>query len=199
MKMLRNHFFIPTKIFFSSCCFNSAFVVLDRSVAFFTSQWRIMASKFSLTAIQVLVIFVFWGQIQNYMMRSNINILIVAMVEEKVSKNGYENLTCWDNRVSQVSDVRQSENKESVESVKFDWGPFCLSPSYNLFIKGISSDIRWEILFWLSKQLKSGVKLFRKFWRITIFATYHENAGWERSDFGLWSCRPVHNDLSHIP
>ena len=85
---------------------------------------KIMASKFSLTAIQVLVIFVFWGQIQNYMMRSNINILIVAMVEEKVSKNGYENLTCWDNRVSQVSDVRQSENKESVESVKFDWGPF---------------------------------------------------------------------------
>ncbi len=34
------------------------------------------------TALHVLSLMVFWGQIQNYMMRQNLSILIVAMVKE---------------------------------------------------------------------------------------------------------------------
>ena len=56
-----------------------------------------MAFSCKITATQLLTIFVFWGQIQNYMMRANVSILIVAMVKEPESKNAYNNLTCLDN------------------------------------------------------------------------------------------------------
>jgi hypothetical protein len=36
------------------------------------------------SARQVLAMMVFWGQIQNYMMRVNLSILIVAMVKDPV-------------------------------------------------------------------------------------------------------------------
>ena len=36
---------------------------------------------FNLSALTILALLVFWGQIQNYMLRGNLNILIVAMVE----------------------------------------------------------------------------------------------------------------------
>ena len=85
-----------------------------------------MASKYSLSAIQVLTIFVFWGQIQNYMMRSNVNILIVAMVKERASnsKNAYNNLTCLDNRSPWESKISGADDADRIESVQFDWGPF---------------------------------------------------------------------------
>jgi len=36
------------------------------------------------SARRVLAVMVFWGQIQNYMMRANLSILIVAMVRDPV-------------------------------------------------------------------------------------------------------------------
>ena len=83
-----------------------------------------MASKFSLTAIQILTIFVFWGQIQNYMMRSNVSILIVSMVKERGSKNSYNNLTCLDNRNSIEEKTSTLEDVHEDEDVKLDWRPF---------------------------------------------------------------------------
>ena len=86
----------------------------------------------SLSAIQVLSIFVFWGQIQNYMNRTNLSLLIVAMVKERASKNStFNNLTCsgnldFVNESSTVRDINNNVtlgNEESYESVKFDWGP----------------------------------------------------------------------------
>ena len=40
--------------------------------------------KYAPSAITVLTLMVFWGQIQNYMMRVNMSILIVAMVQNPV-------------------------------------------------------------------------------------------------------------------
>lgn len=36
------------------------------------------------SARQILAIMVFWGQIQNYMMRSNLSLLIVAMTKDPI-------------------------------------------------------------------------------------------------------------------
>ena len=52
------------------------------------------------TATQVLSIMVFWGQIQNYMMRANVSILIVAMVKDRDSGSSLNTtlpLTCVQN------------------------------------------------------------------------------------------------------
>ena len=38
-------------------------------------------------AVNVLSVMVFWGQMQNYMMRLNLGILIVAMVDDAKGKN----------------------------------------------------------------------------------------------------------------
>ena len=87
-----------------------------------------MASIPKPTAIQVLTLMVFWGQIQNYMMRTNLSILIVDMVTndetEKVT-NGNQSIT------SQTCLVGKSEtdfsNKvptDPLEETKFSWGPF---------------------------------------------------------------------------
>ena len=42
-----------------------------------------LKDKFNLSAIHVLTLMVFWGQIQNYMMRVNLSILIVAMIKQE--------------------------------------------------------------------------------------------------------------------
>ena len=42
------------------------------------------AKRLRPSARRVLALMVFWGQIQNYMMRVNISILIVAMVKDPV-------------------------------------------------------------------------------------------------------------------
>ena len=80
------------------------------------------------TAIQVLTLMVFWGQIQNYMMRTNLSILVVDMVTndetEKVT-NGNQSIT------PQTCLVDKSEtffsNKvptNPLKETKFTWGPF---------------------------------------------------------------------------
>ncbi len=42
----------------------------------------LLPEKWSPSALHVLSAMVFWGQMQNYMMRQNLGILIVAMVKE---------------------------------------------------------------------------------------------------------------------
>ena len=47
----------------------------------------------------VLCAMVFWGQIQNYMLRVNLSILIVAMVKEPLDQNEQiDQETCKQNR-----------------------------------------------------------------------------------------------------
>ena len=75
---------------------------------------------------------VFWGQIQNYMMRVNLSILIVAMVKDQpvVKSNTTSdsnlvvaNLTCMANRNLNDGGKTWKElmNEKSDEENKFDW------------------------------------------------------------------------------
>ena len=48
---------------------------------------KCMANVLSPSCITVLSLMVLWGQIQNYMMRSNLSIIIVAMVKTTSSDN----------------------------------------------------------------------------------------------------------------
>ena len=70
---------------------------------------------------------VFWGQIQNYMMRVNISILIVAMVKDP-SKNITINstnslqLTCPENRVQSFSSNMTSFEEPFDDGL--DWDEF---------------------------------------------------------------------------
>ena len=61
---------------------------------------------------------VFWGQIQNYMMRINLSILIVAMVKETTPDNQTESqnvsITCLENRnwtLGADNDVTKMSNR----------------------------------------------------------------------------------------
>ena len=52
---------------------------------------------------------VFWGQIQNYMMRVNMSILVVAMAknEPSGSKNSTDVQTCMENRnITTIESIR---------------------------------------------------------------------------------------------
>ncbi len=55
------------------------------------------------TCIEVLSLMVFWGQIQNYMMRANLSILIVEMVEVKPS-NGTGGVTANESCIIEEDD-----------------------------------------------------------------------------------------------
>ena len=51
---------------------------------------------------------VFWGQIQNYMMRSTLSLLIVAMVNQEPGNstaNNYTEMTCLANKMENETDV----------------------------------------------------------------------------------------------
>lgn len=71
---------------------------------------------------------VFWGQIQNYMMRVNMSILVVAMAknEPTSSKNGTTNITeqtCMENRMMADFNSTSSEENSNTEDNddRFDW------------------------------------------------------------------------------
>ena len=56
---------------------------------------------------------VFWGQIQNYMMRSTLSLLIVAMVNQEPGNstaNNYTEMTCLANKMENETDA-SSTNK----------------------------------------------------------------------------------------
>ena len=88
-----------------------------------------MAWKISARA--VLALMVFWGQIQNFMMRVNLSILIVAMVKDPVRNvsasalNSTEIQTCMENRQS-VIDTSEVVVEEQVvkEDDGFEWDEF---------------------------------------------------------------------------
>lgn len=85
-----------------------------------------MGLKNLLSATQILTIFVFWGQIQNYMMRANVSILIVAMVKERASKGSSNHTTCPENRMVTLNKSNDLSNGDidTIENIQFDWGPF---------------------------------------------------------------------------
>ena len=85
-----------------------------------------LRNKWIPSARLVLCLMVFWGQIQNYMMRVNLSILIVAMIKDP-SKNATLNLTnsiqqtCPENRIQTVKN-----NVTSAEPIDegLDWDEF---------------------------------------------------------------------------
>ena len=85
--------------------------------------------KFSPSAITVLTVMVFWGQIQNYMMRVNISILIVAMVRNPVVSSSDANKTMIiqeDSCLVKNSAVpsNSSDSDGDLEEGPFEWDEF---------------------------------------------------------------------------
>ena len=86
-----------------------------------------MAWKISARA--VLALMVFWGQIQNYMMRVNLSILIVAMVKDPVRNvsasalNSTDIQTCMENRQN-VIEAEIVEEQVVKEDDGFEWDEF---------------------------------------------------------------------------
>ena len=77
----------------------------------------------------ILCLMVFWGQIQNYMMRANLSILIVAMIKDspkKITLNSTNTLdlelTCPENRIDIVKD-NMTSSEESIDD-GLDWDEF---------------------------------------------------------------------------
>ena len=58
-------------------------------------------------AVNVLSLMVFWGQMQNYMMRLNLGILIVAMVDDDALAEG-KNVTVAENCGYKEDDISPS-------------------------------------------------------------------------------------------
>ena len=90
-----------------------------------------MARLWKPNAVQVLTLMVFWGQIQNYMMRTNLSILIVEMVSNNITSNSYHVTNNQTNNfetctVQKSNNLDASgENKEIAEKgIKMDWSPF---------------------------------------------------------------------------
>ena len=81
--------------------------------------------RFKLSARQILSLMVFWGQIQNYSMRKNLSLLIVAMVKD-VPKGSQQNVaqvneTCMENKYGELAYVRPTKewNQDG-----FEWDEF---------------------------------------------------------------------------
>ena len=76
--------------------------------------------KVGLTARQILSLMVFWGQIQNYSMRKNLSLLIVAMVKDEPNKSvaSLSNETCMENKYGEFAYTRPA--KEFNED-GFEW------------------------------------------------------------------------------
>ena len=81
---------------------------------------REVVKKFIPSARLSLCLMVFWGQIQNYMMRSTLSLLIVAMVNQEPGNstaNNYTEMTCLANKMENETDV--SSTKKHGEAL--DW------------------------------------------------------------------------------
>ena len=77
-------------------------------------------------ARQILCFLVFWGQIQNYMMRTNLSIVIVAMVEENNQINATNlncSLNCSQNGSNMVSLNTSIDKKKGDIDKTYDWSP----------------------------------------------------------------------------
>ena len=96
---------------------------------FWNSEWRVypkMALSCKLNARQILCFMVFWGQIQNYVMRTNLSIVIVAMVKENSENNIVNfnaNLTSPPNRLNGLSPNISAERKEEDIHATYNWSP----------------------------------------------------------------------------
>ena len=85
--------------------------------------------KSCLSARRILSAMIFWGQIQNYMMRVSLGILIVAMVKDPALEKkpgdpeaAVLNLTCMENRgnLSALTSAALDKAKEGRHE-GFDW------------------------------------------------------------------------------
>ena len=86
-------------------------------------------NKWIPSARLILCLMVFWGQIQNYMMRANLSILIVAMIKDSPKKitlnstNTFDlELTCPENRIDIVKN-NMTSSEESIDD-GLDWDEF---------------------------------------------------------------------------
>ena len=83
-------------------------------------------NKWIPSARLVLCLMVFWGQIQNYMMRVNLSILIVAMIKDPSNNiqnsTSSDNMTCPENRIQTVKN-HLTLSEEPIDD-GLDWDEF---------------------------------------------------------------------------
>ena len=96
--------------------------------------------KLGLTARQILSLMVFWGQIQNYSMRKNLSLLIVAMVKDEpstsVTVSNTSTETCMENKYGELA--YKKPTKESNED-GFEWDAFLRGQVLGSFFFGYIS------------------------------------------------------------
>ena len=83
-------------------------------------------NKWIPSARLILCLMVFWGQIQNYMMRVNLSILIVAMIKDPSNNiqnsTSSDNMTCPENRIHTVKNHLRLSEKPIDDGL--DWDEF---------------------------------------------------------------------------
>ena len=83
-------------------------------------------NKWIPSARLILCLMVFWGQIQNYMMRVNLSILIVAMIKDSSNNiqnsTSSDNMTCPENRIQTVKN-HLTLSEEPIDD-GLDWDEF---------------------------------------------------------------------------
>ena len=94
---------------------------------------------------------VFWGQIQNYMMRSTLSLLIVAMVNQQPGNstvNNYTEMTCLADKMENETDT--SNTSEHGEAL--DWEASQIGQVLGAFNIGyICTQVRFSTIKWLHR------------------------------------------------
>ena len=85
-------------------------------------RFREKASKWVPSARLSLCLMVFWGQIQNYMMRSTLSLLIVAMVDVRSNHTGDNSteMTCLSEEIN-LSNQTTESSPSDVGDNTLDW------------------------------------------------------------------------------
>ncbi len=109
------------------------------------------------SARRILSAMIFWGQIQNYMMRVSISILIVAMVKDpakKAASNSTDvsdaaNLTCSENRLnSSMMLAAAAASKIQGRHEGFDWDELVRGQILGIFSFGyMTTQVSKEKIF----------------------------------------------------
>ena len=83
-------------------------------------RWRKVVKKCIPSARLSLCLMVFWGQIQNYMMRNTISLLIVAMVNQQPGNstaNNFTEMTCLADKTEKETETSSA----SYHGEALDW------------------------------------------------------------------------------
>ena len=108
-------------------------------------RWRKVVKKCIPSARLSLCLMVFWGQIQNYMMRTSLSLLIVAMVNPgpgNSTANNYTEMTCLADKTENETDTSSASTNHGET---LDWEPSQIGQVLGAFNMGyICTQVSFE-------------------------------------------------------